>query len=315
MRASTLTKYKHMQLIRLKISYIIGCMTMLFLAGCGEEETFPVTLYEPGKAAAEASSVGIKFGEYITYTDLSSKVQTRNWVFPGGTPGTSTDSVVTVHYPLGGSFKAILNVVFIDNQRGQHAFDIEVEPDPDNQIPDYDYGATYGIYTEHPDISSRLALVRPVDMNHFPGTRVSDAFEGVEAYKFEATGESDWAMGALEDGRGQYIDISSFENGYYHIGLKSTSLAPILIRIRSSGGGNAVFEFTASGEEYGFKRDGNWHLVSIPVADIKQKDHHINLAQITEFILFRSGSGDVRTFNNYSFYVDHVFVSEKMEEK
>ncbi|MBD1426198.1 hypothetical protein [Sphingobacterium arenae] len=304
-----------MQLIRLKIRYIISCVMMMFFAACGEEETFPITLFEPGKIAADASGVDIKFGEYIIYTDRSTKVQSRNWAFPGGTPGTSTDSVVTVYYPLGGSFKAILNVVFIDNQRGQHAFDIEVEPDPNNQIPDYDYGVTYGIYTEHPDIISRLALVRSVDMNHFPGIRVSDAFEGVEAYKFGATGESDWAMGALEDGRGQYIDISSFENGYYHIGLKSSSLAPMLIRIRSAGGGNAVFEFTASGEEYGFKRDGNWHLVSIPVAHIKQKDPNINLAQITEFILFRSGSGDVRTFDNYTFFVDHVFVSEKMEEK
>lgn len=305
-----------MQHIRLNPARIIGyLMAMLFFAACGEEETFPVTLFEPGKVEAKASSVEVKFGEYITYTDLSTKIHSRNWVFPGGTPGTSTDSIVTVHYPIGGSFKAILNVAFVDNQRGQHAFDIEVEPDPNNQIPNYDYGTTYGIYTEHPDITSRLASVRPVAMNHFPGVRVSDAFEGVEAYKFEATGESDWAMGALEDGRGQFINISSFGSGYYHIGLKSESLAPMLIRIRSSGGGNAIFEFTAAGEEYGFKRDGYWHLVSIPIADIKQKDPNINLAQITEFILFRSGTGDIRTFSNYTFYVDHVFVSEKMEEK
>ncbi len=296
------------------IGFLLMLTTALF-SSCGEEETFPVTLFELGTVAAEASSTAIKFDEYITYTDLSTKGYTRNWVFPGGTPSVSSDSIVTVHYPSGGSFKAILNIHFVDNQRGQHVFDVEVEADPNNQIPDYDFGRMFGIYTEHPDISSKLPLVRAVSMNHFTGTRVSEAFEGVEAYKFEASGQSDWAMGALEDGRGQFIDISGFRDGFYHIGLKSASLAPMLIRIRSSGGGNAVFEFTAAGAEYGFKRDGFWHLVSIPMADVLAKDPKLNLSQITEFILFRSGSGDVRIFDDYTFYVDHVFVSEKMDQK
>lgn len=298
-----------------KVTYMI-CIAFIFMA-CGKDEKNSVTLFEAGKLEATASSTSIKFEESITFTDLSAKVHRRNWVFPGGTPSVSTDSVVTVTYPAGGSFKAIMDVVFIDNQRGQYVFDIEVETDPSKVIPEYDFGFTYGLYTESPDITPGLTGIRYIDMNHFPMTRVSDALEGVEALKFERSGESDWAMAALQEGRGQNIDISHFANGYYNIALKSTSLASMLLRIRSTGGGNVIFEFTAEGEEYGFKRDGGWYLVSIPVADIKAKDpgNTLNLSQITDFLLFRSAPGDVRIYDNYTFYVDHVFMSEKLEPK
>ncbi|MCD8538468.1 MAG: hypothetical protein LRY55_00940 [Leadbetterella sp.] len=285
------------------------------MTACENDEAGKVTLFEPGKLEASASTTGIKFGETITYTDLSTKVHRRNWIFPGGTPGSSTDSVVSVTYAAGGSFKAVLNVVFIDNQKGQYSFDVEVEKDPDKEIPDYDYGKTFGLYTEMPSITPGISSVMAIDMNQFPPTRVSDALEGVEAFRFAATGSSDWAMAALQQGNGQPINISAFEKGYYNVALKSECQANILLRVRSNGGGNAIFTFTAAGEEYGFKRDGRWHLVSIPVADIRAKDPNLNLSQVTDFLLFRSAPGDVRTIDNYVFYVDHVFLSEKVELK
>ena len=285
------------------------------MAACESDEAGKVTLLEPGKLEATASSTAIKFGENITYTDLSTKVHRRNWVFPGGTPGSSTDSVVTVTYAAGGSFKAALNIVFIDNQKAQYSFDVEVEKDPDKDIPDYDYGKTYGLYTEMPSITPGLKSIRTMDINQFPPTRVSDALEGVEALRFAPTGNSDWAMAALQEGNGQNINISAFENGFYNIALKSECQANMLLRIRSTGGGNAILELTAKGEEYGFKRDGRWHLISIPVADIKAKDKNLNLSQVTDFLLFRSAPGDVRTIENYVFYVDHIFMSEKVELK
>lgn len=290
------------------------CLAVLMTA-CESDEAAKVTLFEPGKLEASASGTAIKFGEAITYTDLSTKVHRRNWVFPGGTPGSSTDSVVTVTYAAGGSFKAVLNITFIDNQKGQYAFDVEVEKDPDKEIPDYDYGKTFGLYTEMPSVTPGISSVMAIDMNQFPPTRVSDALEGVEAFRFAATGNSDWAMAALQQGNGQPINISAFENGFYNVALKSECQADMLLRIRSNGGGNAILEFTAAGEEYGFKRDGRWHLVSIPVADILAKDKTLNLSQITDFLLFRSAPGDVRTIDNYVFYADHIFMSEKVELK
>ncbi|MFC3199968.1 hypothetical protein ACFOET_20275 [Parapedobacter deserti] len=304
--------------IRFKLRAPMAILWLTLLLGACEKGDRPqLVLHEPGEAGATASATSIKFGESITFADLSTKVHRRSWVFEGGDPAISSDSVVTVTYPRGGSFKTVLNVVFIDNQKGQYVFDVEVEKDPNLTIPEYDFGVTYGLYTEMETTAGSLNSVRAINMNHFVPTVIPEALEGVQAYKFEASGESDWAMAALQEGSGRNIDISSFENGFYNVALKSESQANMLLRIRSTGGGNVIFEFTAAGEEYGFKRDGRWHLISIPVADIKAKDeaNTLNLAEITDFLLFRSGSGDVRNYDNYTFYVDHVFMSEKLELK
>ena len=305
-------------MMRILLKYLLFLSISLILFACESDEEVSVNLYEPGTVDARASTTQIKYGEGITFTDLSTKVHTRKWVFEGGDPATSRDSVVVVNYPKGGSFKAVLEVVFIDNQKGTFEFNIEVEKNPnEEEIPEYDFGEMFGLYTESSDISNGLASVVTIDMNNFPATKTNDSYEGVEAYVFKATGESDWAMGALQAGGDQYTDFSPFVDGYYHVALKSECQADILLRIRSSGGGNVIFEFTAEGEEYGFKRDGLWHLISIPMADIVAKDTegNLNLSQITEFLLFRSAPGDVREFDNYEFYVDHIFLSEKMELK
>lgn len=295
---------------------VVFLATLLFsLSACEKNTSNQVTLYEPGKLEAEASIQEIKFGETITYIDKSTKVHRRNWVFEGGEPYTSGDSVVTVTYPRGGSFKTVLNLTYIDNLKAQKMFEVEVEKDPNLVIPDYEFGNTFGLYTEMETTNGKLPSVVYIDMNQFPGSRVAEALEGVEAYKLEITGGTDWAMGALQGGSGRTANFTPFADGYYNIALRSECQAPFLLRIRSNGGGNAIFEFTAAGAEYGFQRDGRWHLLSIPVAHIKAKDPNIRLGEITDFFLFRSGSGDVRNFPNYTFYVDHIFLSEKVELK
>lgn len=294
----------------------MGIIAILF--SCENDtssETSPVILYEEGVLDAKSSAVDIRFGETVTYTDLSTKVHIRKWTFQGGVPATSTDSVVTVTYPTGGNYSTALDIVFIDNLKGQLVFAVNVEKDPDVQIPEYDFGTTYGIYTESEEILPGVPSVVAVSMNEFPGERITQAFEGVQAYSFRPTGNSDWAMGGLQVGNSGEVDFTPFIDGYYNFTIKSECQADILIRIRCKEGGNAVFTFTAEGEEYGFKRDGRWYLVSIPIAEIASRDSKLNLARINDFLLFRSADGDVRNYDNYEFCVDHIFLSEKAELK
>jgi hypothetical protein len=288
---------------------------MISFSSCEDEKSSSVTLYAPGVLDAKATETSIKFGESVTYTELSTKVHTRKWTFQGGVPATSTDSVVAVTYPVGGDYSTVLDIVFIDNQKGQLIFDVHVERDTNTVIPDYDFGTTYGIYTESEEITPGVPSVVAVNMNEFPGERVSQAFEGVQAYMFKATGNSEWAMGGLQVGNNGEVDFSPFIDGYYNFTIKSECQADILIRIRCKEGGNAIFTFTAEGEEYGFKRDGRWHLVSIPVAEIVSRDSKLNLRRINDFLLFRSAPGDIRDYDNYEFFVDHIFLSEKVELK
>ncbi|MEA5128107.1 MAG: hypothetical protein VB074_07990 [Proteiniphilum sp.] len=297
----------------LRIIFFLSIIVISF--SCDDDKASSVTLYEAGVVDAEATGTNIGFGETVTYTDLSTKVHTRKWTFQGGFPATSTDPVVTVTYPVGGDYSTVLDIVFIDNQKGQFVFDVHVEKDPGTVIPEYDFGTTYGIYTESEDITPGVSSVVAVSMNHFPGERTSQAFEGVQAYSFKPTGESNWAMGGLQVGNNGEVDFSPFIDGYYNFGIRSECQADMLIRIRCKDGGNAVFTFTAEGEEYGFARDGRWHLVSIPVAEIVARDSKLNLARINDFLLFRSADDDVRNYDNYEFSVDHIFLSEKVELK
>jgi len=124
-------------------------------------------------------------------------------------------------------------------------------------------------------------------------------------------------MGAIQAAAGALVDFTPFHDGYYHIGLRSECMADIMLRIRDANTNRVELKFTAAGEEYGFKRDGFWHLVSIPMADLRAKQvGTVNFSRIKEFALLRGvEADDARNYNNFVFYVDHVFLSEKMEEK
>ncbi|WP_026473378.1 hypothetical protein [Alkaliflexus imshenetskii] len=309
-----------------KLKYFLAAqvgLVMLLLVACGEDlYKWDTVIYEAPELSVSASAVSISWDESITYTDNSTKVHARKWTFQGGTPATSTEQEVTVTYPVGGSYNTILELTFVDGSKKMEVFAIEVERDPATIKPEYEYGATLGLFTEDVEITQSGFTTVALNMNQFPGTLITDTYEGVKAYRFEATGASDWAMGALNYG-GQSVDISAFADGYYHVALRSASQAAILIRIRSTGGGNAILTFTAEGEEYGFKRDGEWHHITIPIADIVAADaaRNLRLGEITDFLLFRSTTlpdgtgGDVRNWDPYVFDVDHVFVSEKFDLK
>lgn len=111
----------------------------VFSVSCSEHETREVILFEKGIADGNASATSIASGGSVTFTDLSTKVHTREWTFPNGTPATSTDQEVTVVFN-NGSFNDILNVdakltiTHVDNTTSEKVFNIEV--DPVESLPD-----------------------------------------------------------------------------------------------------------------------------------------------------------------------------------
>jgi hypothetical protein len=117
-------------------AFVFGAM--VFLSGCSEsdlDKDWDVNLFEPGMTDATASSTSIAYGETVTFTDMSTKVYDRTWTFETGDPATSTDSVVTVTFPIGGSHKAVLTVTQIDNTIQTKEFTIEVDGPAITQWP------------------------------------------------------------------------------------------------------------------------------------------------------------------------------------
>ncbi|MCH7408682.1 hypothetical protein MM239_04690 [Belliella sp. DSM 111904] len=289
---STITK--HARLLAMAL------ITTLVYGACVEEGG-DLELPEPGELIATSSTNSVMAGEIVTFKDQSTKVHTRRWSFQGGTPAVSEDQEVDVIFERGGTFIATLDVTYRDNLTDSKNFTIEVEGLPEPEVQ------RIGFYTENPAITAMVS-VNIQRNNQFTITEVeTNAFEGTKALALTIDGSSDWAMASITPQSGP-VDLSDYEDGFYNVAMKSTSNGEFLIRFQSAGQ-NAILKFTASGEEYGFKRDGNWHKLSIPIADFKAANNSLNLSAINNLLVFRS-EGDVRNANNYDFYIDDFYISK-----
>ena len=112
--------------------FIIIGLCIGFTLSC-EDDVREVTLFDPVSINATASATSIQSGESIIFTDSSTKVSSIEWTFPGGTPETSTESVVDVTFS-NTSFDAVftsevvLSVKHIDNTVSKQTFSIDVAP-------------------------------------------------------------------------------------------------------------------------------------------------------------------------------------------
>lgn len=294
-----------MKLINNKFLLISAAFLSVFLASsCSKDDNADSG---PGFVLATVTDRNIEYGQSITFTDMSQGIASREWTFEGGTPATSTDSIVEVTYGdgNGGVYHAQLAVTFKN---------VNQEPDTMN----FTIGVkgkvkedTYAIYTEDLTIAAGTDIT--IENNHaFPKTTLtSDVYEGSKALDFNIDGSDSWAMASILPANGP-VDISKYADGYYNVALKSSSTGPnatILIRLQSnSNSQKAIITFDDNGQ-YGFKRDGQWHMVSIPIADFLANNPQLDLTSISSLMVLRSGSGNVTSANSYDFQIDNFYLS------
>ncbi|RJE72555.1 PKD domain-containing protein [Reichenbachiella sp. MSK19-1] len=97
----------------------LGCWCLaaglfVFSSSCDEEEDGVGE--ESGVITIKASHKGIMSGGTVMYTDSSTKVSQREWLFAGGIPETSSEPEVTVQYDSAGLFKAALRVTYTNGE-------------------------------------------------------------------------------------------------------------------------------------------------------------------------------------------------------
>lgn len=123
--------------IHVMFKYISMLLAVLSLS-C-EKDTREVLLFEKGTTEAHASSTNIQFGGSVDFTSTSTKAQTIDWTFQGGSPSSSINPDVTVVYASPGTYEAKLLVKYIDNTVETQIFSITVEgipaPQPFNGTP------------------------------------------------------------------------------------------------------------------------------------------------------------------------------------
>lgn len=254
--------------------------------------------YEKGVINGEVNKTSILAGDSITFTDFSTKVYTRTWAFPGGNPASSSDSVVKVTYVNGGLFIASLTIRFIDNQIKILEFPIQVEGDLNENL---------GFYTETTGVKSSVEVI--FRNNHaFTITDVNTGVcEGAVSKSYAFDGSDTWAMGSIAPMNGT-VNFTDYMDGYYNIAIKTSSEGAFYIRLQSTGQ-QAKILFDTGEEKYGLQRDGNWHLVSIPIDDFTDNNPYLDLTKITELFVLRS-EGNVKLYNNYDFVFDDFYLSK-----
>jgi hypothetical protein len=291
----------------LKLRYFILVLSISLLS-C-EADVREVYLYTPGKLEATSTNTAIKAGETVTYTSTSTKVRAIKWTFQGGSPGSSADPNVTVKYAKGGSFTTTLEITYVDNLTEKKTFAVEVEAPaiPPVVVP----VDGLKIYSDSPDFTKTAQTLNWVSSNQFVISQVAEGGyeEAFRSFTLPATppaAEAKWAMAILQFTA--VTDISSYT--YLNLAVRTTSTGKIRFRMKDASNTGYV-EFDATSNLYGLKRDGNWNMVQIPIAKYKEQNPLLDLTKIKDILVLRSvDPEDVRTLNNYTFDIDHIYLSK-----
>jgi len=291
----------------LKLRYFISGLALSLLS-C-ESDVREVYLYTPGKLEASSTNTAIKAGETVTYTSTSTKVRAIKWTFQGGSPGSSAESNVIVKYTKGGSYVTTLEITYVDNLTEKKTFAVEVEAPaiPPVVVP----VDGLKIYSDSPDFTKTAQTLNWVSSNQFVISETAeggyeDAFRTFTLPATPPAAEAKWAMAILQFTA--VTDISSYT--YLNLAVRTTSTGKIRFRMKDASNTGYV-EFDATSNLYGLKRDGNWNMVKIPIAKYKEQNPLLDLTKIKDILVLRSvDPEDVRTLNNYTFDIDHIYLSK-----
>ena len=284
---------------------------LVFTGGATNLDKITVIEGEPvidPKVDAEASSLLINEGETVTFTDNSTVVDTRTWTFEGGDPATSSDQEVTVTYATPGTYEAKIDINHTDGSAGSQTFEVVVRALGAEITP-------LAFYTERTDLDNSNTIRDGLPSNgaNFIISEVADAAEGSKAIYLnydEVNSSNVQTYGALMSMFPTTSPMNLSDYNFYNISLKAPveTIAALRIRFRTADGN---FWVTLK-DEYGFARDGEWHTLKIPFADMLANGNGSALgaerAAVTE-VMFRSDDADFVLDGNFDWYIDDIYFS------
>lgn len=132
-------------------------------------------------------------------------------------------------------------------------------------------GGVYGIYTNNPAITDKFAINNVSGHLYNWSNTVSfnsafPAYEGVDVLSFRSSGAAAWwGFGIFSS---TPLNFENYANGYLNFALRTLSTQTFNVNINGANNTEGKAEFNTQKESYGFKRDGKWHRISIPLADL-----------------------------------------------
>ena len=119
------------------------------------------------------------------------------------------------------------------------------------------------------------------------------------------TGNSNW-FGCGYDAT-QRRNLLDYAAGYLNFSMKTTASDGFQVGISGGNDGDAWVTFTSGSDPYGFKRDGQWHQVAIPMTRFLNAD----FTDIVQFFMFES-TGTVTPGASFAF--DDIYWSADAPE-
>lgn len=181
---------------------------------------------------------------------------------------------------------------------------------PTTELPTPENG-NYGIFTETAanrtaghfgfDIDGQIFLWENTLIDG-PATTPS---EGNEVFSFMSAPGLNWfGLGVFAS---RPVNLTAFEDGALEFDLKTTSGVPFRVGMKTDikpGVGQVWIDFPGPGQDpYGFVRDGQWHSVVIPMADLKAHGN-LNLFEVVQLFQMLGVSGGITNL-----HIDNIFFS------
>ncbi len=165
----------------------------------------------------------------------------------------------------------------------------------------------FGILTETTPVTNSLSYGINADLYYWNNlvnitSPAPVPFEGNSLLAVHAAANDWFGMGIANN----YINLNNYATGSLQLNFKTTYTGQFKMGIKT-GHGKSWINFAAGTQKYGMVRDGNWHQVTIPIADFNNPNAgmNIDLYSVKGAFMF---AGDPAT-SNADFYLDNIYFS------
>ena len=135
-------------------------------------------------------------------------------------------------------------------------------------------GNYLGLYTENPNISEKLDVNNSTIFLYIWENTLNaittNAYEGKNVLSFaSAAGKTWYGVGLCAK---PTVDLSAYKNGTLYFALKTSDTKEFYIGIEGANKTKKTIIFNEANDPYEFKRDGQWHQITIPMSEFSSVD-------------------------------------------
>ena len=150
----------------------------------------------------------------------------------------------------------------------------------------------FGVYTETASNKDAGEFALGVDGDFFVwentlNPTAQTPYEGSESLSFTSAAGLNWFGAAFTPNVKHNMTAFSYPESKLRFAMKTSSTATFQIGMKSGnvdGIGQQWITFASGSDPYGFMRDGNWHVVEIPMADMTSEVDLFEVAQLFQIL-------------------------------